>query len=156
MKYNNAFAGEDFHEYVEYLETVRDKFPNTLFDFVSDSQRHNLEEKSLHDSWVDEIKVNESRERDAAKRWQTEVHITIVLLGPYHDRNFELKFKNVRYYEFGMRSKSHTDLITYEIYPENLHDEDYLVFNAEFADDSMILIKAENIEITEILFEPKA
>ena len=57
MKYNKSFSDETFENYRKYLETIQDKLPKSLYDFVSDSKRHDLEEQSLHDTWINEIAV---------------------------------------------------------------------------------------------------
>jgi len=151
MKYNKSFSDGDFEDYKKYLETVKDKMPQTLYDFVSDSKRHNLEEQSLHDSWVNEINIKEIRDKENRFR-SVELVITIELLGPYHDRIFELKFNKVQSYRLDVGRSGHCDLITYEIYCETFYEEDFMVFNAEFADESVFIIEAKEISIIENLF----
>jgi hypothetical protein len=151
MKYNNSFFAGKFEDYLEYLNTVKDKFPAPLFDFVSSVERHDLGAKSLHDSWVDEIVVNEKRKKSLSKTWQSQIEIKILLLGSYHDRHFELRFINVCYYQLEKKIVCPIDLITYEIYLEKINDEDILVFYAQFADESTFLIKSAQIQINEVI-----
>lgn len=68
MKYNKAFQGEPFEVYAEYLKKIQDKLPKQLYDFISDSKRHDLEEQSLHDTWLNEISVKIKRDKDNRNR----------------------------------------------------------------------------------------
>ncbi|HRH40262.1 MAG TPA: hypothetical protein PKY82_01365 [Pyrinomonadaceae bacterium] len=148
MKYNKSFSGEPFEDYKRYLETIKDKLPQSLYNFVSNSKRHNLEEQSLHDSWINEIKISVVRDTENRNKTKS-VFIKIELLGPYHDRIFEINFNNVCSYQIGSGEIQDCDLISYEIYLENLTGKDIIVFYTEFADKSSIIIKAQNIEIIE-------
>lgn len=145
MKFNKSFSGEPFENYKKYLETIQDKLPKVLYDFVSDSKRHDLEEQSLHDTWINEIVVKVIREKENRYR-EKETIIKIELLGSYHDRLFNLYFNKVISYKFGFNEEKHSDLMTYEIYCET---DDILTFNAEFADKSTIFVEAREITINE-------
>ncbi len=94
MKYNKSFSDETFENYKKYLETIQDKLPKSLYDFVSDSKRHDLEEQSLHDTWINEIAVKIIHDKENNYR-EKEVIIKIELLGSYHDRIFDLNFSDV-------------------------------------------------------------
>ena len=128
------------------METIQDKLPKSLYDFVSDSKRHDLEEQSLHDTWINEIAVKIIHDKENNYQ-EKEVIIKIELLGSYHDRIFDLNFSDVISYQIGIGKDGHYDLITYEIYCES--DDDILTFNAEFADESAILIEAREITFAE-------
>lgn len=145
MKYNKSFSGEQFENYKKYLETIQDKLPKPLYDFVSDFKRHDLEEQSLHDTWINEIAVKVIRDKENRYR-EKEAIIKIELLGSYHDRLFDLYFNKVISYQLGIDEEGHSDLMTYEIYCEA---DEILTFNAEFADGSAIFIEAREITITE-------
>ncbi len=147
MKYNKSFRGEPFENYKKYLETVQDKIPKPLYDFISDSKRHGLEEQSLHDTWINEIEIKVIRDEENRYR-EKQVFIKIELLGSYHDRLFDLEFNDVASYQLGVGKDGHYDLITYEVYCES-DDSDILTFNAEFADGSAIFIEAGKITIIE-------
>jgi hypothetical protein len=148
MKYNKSFGGEPFENYKRYLETIQDKLPKPLYDFVSDSKRHDLGEQSLHDTWVNEIEVKVIRDKENRYREKVSI-IKVELLGSYHDRTFNLNFNDVTSYQLGVGKFGHCDLITYEIYCESEDDHNILTFNAAFADESVIIIKAGEITITE-------
>lgn len=150
MKHNKSFSGVDFEFYQQYLETVKGKIPADLYDFVYDSKRHDLAEQSLHDSWINEITIKETRHKKE-EFWKFNIDIKIELLGPYHDRLFNLSFEKVLSYQIGVGDKGHQDLLTFEVYCEQMHKKNILVFNAEFADNRAIIIKAKDIKITERL-----
>jgi hypothetical protein len=149
MKYNKSFSGQSFEQYKAYLKTIKHKLPQSLYQFISDSRRHDLENLSLHDSWTNHINIKVNRERENRFATKT-VSIKIELLGPYHDRTFTLHFSDVVSYRIGAGEHGHHDLITYEIYYEDKND--LLVFNAEFADKNKIKIKSKNFRIIEKLF----
>jgi hypothetical protein len=151
MKYNKSFSGEYFENYKAYLETVKDKIPQLLYEFISNSKRHDLEKESLHDSWLNEISLKVNRDKEN-RNLQKSVDIKIEFLGAFHDRIFILKFTDVVSYQFGKTESENCDLITYEIYCEDIDEKNFLVFNAEFADKNSIIIKSQNIEIIEELF----
>ena len=149
MKYNKVYEGENFVKYIEYLNTIKDKLPNDLFEFVSDSTRHDLNEESLHDSWLKSLECRHDFDTQAAE-------ITIILLGNCHDREFCLHFEKVSQYKlFQQLTAISRDLITYEVGIEvDCYDEEKLVFRAEFSgEDTEIEIYAEQIEIKEKMID---
>lgn len=125
--------------------------PKKLYDFVSDSKRHDLEEQSLHDTWLNEIAVKVKRDKENRSQ-AIGTSIKIELLGSYHDRIFQLHFIDVFSYQFQNDNYPECDLLTYEIYHEMIENLDYLVFNAEFADETAIIIKSKEISIIENIF----
>ena len=145
MKYNKAYEGERFENYLEYLTSIKEKLSNDIFEFVSDASRHDLGERSLHDSWLKFLEcVNNFKTRTA--------EITIILLGSYHDREFYLHFEKVSQYKiFQQLPDMFRDLITYEIgIEEDCKGEEKLVFRAEFSgENTEIEIYTEQIEIKE-------
>ncbi len=128
MKYNQTYDGEDFTKYLSYLSSIKNKLPKKLYDFVSDVNRHNFSEQSLHDAWLKTIKL----ETNFEKRFS---NIDIVLLGAYHDREFYISFKEVSEYTFSQELQDiDRDLITFEIgFENNCYNEEQLVFRAEFS-----------------------
>jgi hypothetical protein len=64
MKYNKSFNGEPFENDKKYLETIQNKLSTPLYNFVSDSKRHDWEEQSLHDTWINELEVKVIRDKE--------------------------------------------------------------------------------------------
>ncbi len=145
MKYNQSHSGKDFSNYLVYLETIKNKLPKNIYDFVRDINRHNFEKKSLHDSWIKEFKVK----TDFDKGFSI---IHLVLLGAYHDREFHFFFEEVEQYTLsqGLRDMNR-DLITFEVGIENnCYDEEQIIFRAFFPDrNNKIEIYCNNIKIEE-------
>jgi len=145
MKYNKAYEGEDFEKYLEYLGTIKGKLPRDIFEFISDPNRHDFGEDSLHDSWLKSVECSHNFETRTAD-------ITLTLLGAYHDRIFRLNFRNVSQYKFFQQMlDSDRDLITYEVcIEEDYKKKEKLVFRAEFAgEEAEIEIYSAEISIEE-------
>ncbi len=149
MKYNQSYNGQDFSDYLIYLETIKNKLPKKLYDFVRDINRHNFEKTSLHDSWLKDFKVKTNFEKRISI-------ISLVLFGSYHDREFHFLFEEVEQYTLsqGVRDVSR-DLITFEVGVENnCYDKEQIVFRAYFpAKEEKIEIYCNNINIEEIIVE---
>jgi hypothetical protein len=146
MKYNKSYENENFENYVDYLNVIRNKLPKGIFDFFSDSQRHDFSKQSLHDSRVEKIAISHV----ACGR----INITLTLLGAYRDRTFVLRFKKVTQYSISQQSGDmYEDLIAHEIGLEyNDKGKENLVFRAEFSGDkSEIEIYAKELVVMEKL-----
>jgi hypothetical protein len=146
MKYNKSYENENFENYVDYLNLIRNKLPKDLFDFFTNPQRHDFSKQSLHDSRVKKIAISHAARGD--------INIALTLLGAYRDRTFILRFKRVTQYAISQAyGDMDEDLITHEIAIEqNAKGEENLVFRAEFAGDkSEIEIYAKALVVTEKL-----
>jgi len=149
MKYNKAYDGCDFSDYLKYLETIREKLPKQLFDFVSNPNRHDFSEESLHDSWIKSIECISNFEAESTE-------IVLILVNAIFDREFQLRFKKVSEYKISQQlSDINRDLITYEIgFETDFNDVDMLVFRAMFSgDETEIEIYAGQIDIVEYIID---
>lgn len=148
MKYNKAYEKEGkFEDYLTYLESIKQKLPKDVFDFVSDFNRHNFSEQSLHDGWIKSFECCSDFEAGTTD-------ITLSLLGAYFDREFKFYFKKVSQYAISQHiSDMDRDLITFEIgLEENEEEEDALVFRAKFSgEETYIEIYFQKIQIDEHL-----
>ena len=145
MKYNKSYKGEDFEKYLEYLNTIKDKLPKDILEFVSDQNRHNFSKHSLHDSWVKSFECSSNFETKTTT-------ITLTLSGAYFDREFRFYFQNVSKYKiFQQMIDQCPDLITYEIGIEtDSNNEEKLVFRAAFSgEEAEIEIFSTQIEFYE-------
>lgn len=143
MKYNKSFGenAKDFNEYIEYLNTIKNSIPAELYNFISDPDRHDFSDKSLHDSRIEEIHFINKFETNDPK-------LNIILLG--ENRKFILYFTDISKYKIEQEYKIN-DLLTYEIGLEKHYDdENELVFRAIFCDGE-IEIFCKKIKIEEIL-----
>ncbi len=145
MKYNKSYNGEDFQNYILYLKSIKNKLSKSIYEFVSDINRHNFSEKSLHDSWIKTIQI----ETNFEKRFS---NINIIFTGAYHDREFHFYFEEVKYYKIIQELQDiNRDLISFEIGVENnFYDKEQLVFRAQFGcNEHEIEIYANDIKVIE-------
>ena len=74
---------EDFEHYKqqirayfdEYLESVRDRLPNSAFDFASASWRRDEDHRNLHDAWVESLTIRELSSGDRRELRQLEIEV---------------------------------------------------------------------------------
>ena len=141
MKYNKSYEDGDFGDYLEYLKTIKDKIPQELYNFISDSQRHDLGEKSLHDSRIKKI------EYDFDKNYQ----MSLLLTG--ENREFDLQFTNISQLHINQMNNGdiYKDLITFEIGIEkDIFGKERIVFRAIFpCQEGIIEVFSEQLEINE-------
>ena len=92
MKYNKTFIGGNFDDYIQYLNGIKDYIPMETYDFVINPERHDLHEKSLHDSGIVKIEFNNDLKEDPSLS-----NMVITLLG--EGRKFILYFQNIKEYK---------------------------------------------------------
>ncbi|WP_378174104.1 hypothetical protein [Aquimarina sp. SS2-1] len=143
MKFNKTYEGESFEKYAEYLQSIKNRIPEKLFRFVSNPERHDLGEKSLHDTRIKKIEY-EFISKD-------NYEMTLLLLGEH--REFKLRFANVSQWRINQVNFGdlYKDLITYEVGIEkDFSENDKMVFRAQFPlENGIIEVFSENIEIKE-------
>ncbi|MFD2562915.1 hypothetical protein [Aquimarina rubra] len=143
MKFNKTYEGESFEKYAEYLQFIKNRIPEKLFCFVSNPERHDLGEKSLHDARIKKIEY-ELISKD-------NYEMTLLLLG--ENREFKIRFVNVSQLHMNQVNfgDMYKDLITYEVGIEkDALENDKLVFRAQFPfENGIIEVFSENIEIEE-------
>ncbi|MCL2145158.1 MAG: hypothetical protein FWH43_06685 [Endomicrobia bacterium] len=144
LKYNHSYGenGKDFSEYIDYLNSIKEYISIDLYNFISDPNRHDFSNKSLHDSRIEKIQFINDFEKNNS-------NMVITLLGK--GRIFKLDFLSIIKYRIEQLCRIN-DLLTYEIGLGNLKYErkNILVFRAEFCDGG-IEIFCEEIHIKEIL-----
>jgi hypothetical protein len=155
MKYNRTFDenGNGFKEYLMYLNRIKDSMPIELYNFISDENRHDFSDKSLHDSRIESIEFKNYYEGKNP-------NMIITLLGEMCE--FKIYFNSISQYKI-LQNCRPMDLINYEIglakcfyetgeinynieYDANDEDID-IVFRAEFCDGEIeIFCKEIRIE----------
>ena len=140
MKYNRAFVGGNFEDYVRYLDSVKEYIPIELYNFIVEPERHGLCGKSLHDSRIERIEFSHNFVDD-------ESNMIIILFG--ENRKFVLRFFKIKEYRIKQIAEKdgYTDLITYEIFVKN-KGEKTLGFRAEFGGGEIAIVCKE-IQIKE-------
>jgi hypothetical protein len=142
MKFNKSFNEGNFNDYIKYLNTIKNYIPIELYNFISDPERHGMDEKSLHDSRIEKIEFDHNFEND-------ESNMTITLSG--ENRKFILHFLKIKKYRIKQIAEKdgYTDLITYEIYVKNKRNK-ILEFRAEFGFGyGEVIIACKEIKIEE-------
>jgi len=150
MKYNKSYGenGRDFQEYIDYLNTIKNSMPIEFFNFISDPNRHNDSNESLHDSVLGSIQFLVDFKANYP-------NMIITLLGEM--REFKIYFTNVCKHKIEQNCGINY-LMTFEVGmeeckydPDSDDGEIYLVFRAEFCDGE-IEICCEKIKIEEIIY----
>jgi hypothetical protein len=143
VKYNKSYEGIDFEEYLKYLLKIKNDISVELYDFISDPERHNFSEKSLHDSFIENIEIKNNLKNKKAD-------IIINLLGD--NRRFILHCIATSQYKIIQDTHDgYKDLITYEIGIERDNkNKEGMVFRALFGFDyGEIEIYCKEIKIEE-------
>jgi len=145
MKYNKSYEGGKFEDYIEYLQTIKNRIPTALFDFISNPERHDLGEKSLHDCHIKKI------EYDCFSK--SDYQISIVLVG--ENRTFTIQCMNISQLRINQANFGdlYKDLITYEVGIEkDTFKNDKMIFRAKFPfEEGVIEVFSERLEIKENL-----
>lgn len=95
-----------FDAYRAYLNSVRDKLPDSAFSFASAAWHYDAQDSRCpHDSWVEELIVNEPSSGEQSERRGLEIRLR--LLGAYHDGHIELTYPNVLGYSLMKPGQHH-------------------------------------------------
>lgn len=147
MKYNKAFEDGNFQDYLTYLESIKNELSGDIYQFVSDPTRHDLRNRSLHDSRIMEIICNADNIGNQ--------NIKLKLKG--EGREFELSFINVSQYQIKqfILKDLYRDLITFEIgIEEDMFRNRKKVFRAQFPlEKGDIEIYCEEIQFKEDIYD---
>ena len=160
MKYilNKDDNSINFEPYATYLETIKAKLPTHVFEFASNPKFYNLSSRSsLHDAWLEYLTISEpsTGERNEVRK----LEIIIMLLGPCHDRNIQLKYFNVEKYDFSSPARpgeprfthtAHGDLHTHEV---RISKTGLIEHELLFERGTCILIECKDLEHSEIKIE---
>lgn len=117
---SKAKDGIQFGDYLVALESFRAQLPPEVVKFASDENRFALHHPgSLHDAWVEQIAICESRAIDVRP---SEIQVILTLLGQMHDRRIILTYEGVSAYSVtggkNLNSTPHTlhgDIYTHEV-----------------------------------------
>ena len=151
---NSEVDGIDFDRYRAYVESIKSRLPAHVYAFASNPSYFNLDShSSLHDAWLEKLKVREiaTGERDQVR--QLEIHLC--LFGPYHDRWIHLNYVGVAQYSFVTPPKyveprykhtAHGDLLTHEI---RLGQNGLFIHELLFERGSTLLIECADIRHSE-------
>jgi hypothetical protein len=142
-----------FDRYFEYLDKIKNIIPDDLYGFASDKERYSLHSKgSLHDSWL--VSLVLSVDNPAKTSEQCLTNVRIKLLGPYHDRIYELFYVNVKRYLFANESTLHvlarSDLLFHEI---RINSNNRIEHVIKFDNDINIFIECSKMSFQESMID---
>ena|ERR1051325_1449432 len=151
--YDDQSGTTHFQRYFEYLQRIRGKLPKSLYEFAADQSRYALNDpRTMHDSWLVSITVHEGSASGDNRRLMT---IDLKLLGPYHDRHFDLRYGDVLTYQFDMPKKTnlppatgHGDLLYQEF--RLTDDEKNLCHEIQFSSGRRLYVECREIAIHEV------
>ena len=144
--FQDAELGWHLEDYAEYLDRIRPSLPSEVGDFICDIDRNGLTgRQTLHDSWVNELRIEEDRDKRSPERTTT-IHLT--LLGGWHDRLFEFTYRNVQSYELSMPQGQewHSDMLVHEF---RIEDDGLYCHEFVFADGAKFVIHCTDVIFTE-------
>jgi hypothetical protein len=146
------------HEYLKYVETIKEKLPAHIHQFASNLNHFDLQShSSLHDAWLESAVIREAAtgERNEIRK----LEIKISFLGPFHDRRIHLTYTGVTRYSFDTPAQygnsrydhtAHGDLFTHEI---RLGHNGLFIHELLFERDATFLIECADIRHSEELIE---
>ncbi len=127
-------------DYLAHVASISEGWPDDLKDLASLRRLHLSERGSLHDSWLQSSRIDLGDLRQD----HAETSIEIVLLGPYHDRHFRLRYLGVAEYRLDSQ-EPRDDLLVHEIHREG----DLWVHEMLFASGSTVHIRCRSMEFRE-------
>ena len=148
---SKAKDGIQFGDYLEALESYSAQLPPAVAEFASDENRFALHHPgSLHDAWVEQIAISESRAKDERP---SEIRVILTLLGQMHDRRMILTYEGVSGYSIiggkNPHSTPHTlhgDIYTHEV---RLSARQEVVHEIAVGDGGQIEITCKTFQVEE-------
>ena len=135
-----------FERYIAYIDSERHRFPPAVLALVeSDWYFGTSDRRAPHDSWLEDVRVSESRSRQKDAASETIIHVR--LLGAYHDGIIEFVYTGVTSYSLQMThlARGHCDWRYDEF---RISDEGELIHEIEWcgaADTGRWLIQAKDV-----------
>jgi hypothetical protein len=129
--------GTHFDEYFEYIQSIRTRLPEHVYEFASNFDHYNLSSRlSLHDAWLSSIEVREPGKGERRENRNTE--ISLCLLGPHHDRRITLEYREVQAYTLLSQTvqAGHGDLLIHEV---RISDSGFLVHEIQFVRGNVVI-----------------
>jgi len=92
----------EFEAYRTYLESIKDKIPQSAYEFASADWHYNIRDaRCPHDAWLDEIKFGEVKKAEKFEIHPIEIYVK--LLGAYHNGHIVIIYKNIHAYSFNSK-----------------------------------------------------
>ncbi len=142
-----------FDSYRNYLESHKDEFPEHIYEFAANEERHNLTSPhSLHDSWLSALTIKEHRNTESESATLPDIELS--LLGQMHDRKINISYVRVHSYSivgtknpYNWADTFHGDISSHAI---TLHSKSKFMHEILFSSGSKIQIEFEDFQCTEV------
>jgi hypothetical protein len=141
---------QKWREYREYLDSIRSVMPQSAYEFATAPWHYdNSDSRSLHDSWVDSLLINELA--SGARHEIRLLEMKVQLRGPYHNGSTMLEHREVYSYSLGMpfssspgrRRLGHGDWLCDEV---RLSDGGHVLHEIEFSTGCRWIIECTDVE----------
>jgi hypothetical protein len=140
--------GIGWKRYEEYLDSIEHELPANARTFARASWHYDpVHHRGLHDSWVEELSIQETRGEDRQSFPDIAIHLR--LLGAYHDGHATLIYSGVRRYQLTLDSETsrrpplgHWDWLVDEV---RLSDRKLVVHEILFASEARWIIECADI-----------
>jgi len=91
--------------YLEYLDTWKESFPDNAKDFANLPYHYDLSDRRCpHDSWLESVSITENGSGPRSSNRKTTIEARF--LGSYHDGYFSLEYVNVAEFDIGLADRS--------------------------------------------------
>ena len=139
---------------MKYLSSIKDDLPLHVYEFASNIKHYNLtDHSSLHDAWLNSLEIVEPASGDRFEKRCIEMSANF--LGPFHDREIVLDYKDVQGFDLHSPSGSaesdvgHGDLHVHEIRLEG----ESIIHELQFARGSCFVIKCRDVIHSETIID---
>ena len=132
--------------YRAYLLSVKDRLPNSAFEFANASWHYDYaDHRCPHDSWLESLSIGEPASGDRLQHRSTEM--TVRLLGAFHDGHISILYAGVQTYSLEQPKTmvGHGDWLVDEI---RLSDNGLVLHEVLFNSHARWLIEARDVSCT--------
>lgn len=140
-----------FSDYFSYLASMKHEFQEEIYVFLADETRYDLSSKgSLHDAWIKTLTFNSPFVTDEVA--EDVPNVQLILLGPYHDRDFVLSYFGVVSCDMNLQLSDDDrkkDLLIHEARME----EGIMVHELLFDGDMTIKIRCKSMHFEEKFYQ---
>lgn len=125
---------EKWKKYADYLESVREHFPKSAFEFATAPWLRRFDDhRCPHDSWVESLTIREPSSGERHEHRSLEIEVR--LLGAYHDGHMTLSYREVQSYSLAGPPKS--------IAPHHVGHSDWLYDEVTLTKDGCVCHEIE-------------
>jgi hypothetical protein len=134
---------DGFAAYKRYLESVKERLPFSAFEFATAAWHYDhTDHRCPHDSWVESLTIQETGRAEGLR--DRSLHISVLLLGAFHDGHLSLNYTGVHQYSLksSKAGAGHRDWLIDEI---QLSENGLVLHEVSFSNNAHWLIEAKDI-----------